>query len=282
MTKAQNLSGQTFGLFKVLEVAEVHPRKGRKYLCECLNCGENILQYGYTLKKHKGMRAYCCKDLLYSVGDRFNRLTLLKKIGRDSKGKEQWELECDCGKIIIRPKACILTKRNESCGCLKLENFISMNESRTRHGLAGNKSSKEEKQLYKRWLNIRSRCCDPKNSSFLCYGGRGIKLCEEWSGASGAKNFVVWSLSHGYRKHLSIERIDVNGDYCPENCTWVTAREQAANKRNTYRIFIRELNKEMPLSEAFRLYGRSSYSTVRRRIENGWEPWEALTLPAKR
>ena len=87
--------------------------------------------------------------------------------------------------------------------------------------------------LYEVWRSMRQRCYNPNNKSFRHYGGRGISICEEWS------KFIIfrqWALSAGYGKGLSIERIDNDGHYCPENCTWIPIGEQAANQQKTIHI----------------------------------------------
>lgn len=86
------------------------------------------------------------------------------------------------------------------------------------------------------YQNMRQRCYNPKSARYSCYGGRGIKICDEWLGKNGKKNFVLWAIENGYCPNLSIERIDVNKDYCPTNCKWVELKEQSKNKSNTHLI----------------------------------------------
>lgn len=92
------------------------------------------------------------------------------------------------------------------------------------HGLSRTK-------IYKRWKTIKDRCYREKNNYYKHYGGRGIKMCQEW--LDDFMNFYNWAMANGYQDGLTIERIDVNGDYCPENCKWITLEEQALNKTNT-------------------------------------------------
>lgn len=84
-------------------------------------------------------------------------------------------------------------------------------------------------QIYKAWQSMRQRCNNPNDKNFADYGGRGICVCFEWNISSDA--FVEWSLNNGFRPGLSIDRVDVNGDYCPENCRWATATQQVRNRR---------------------------------------------------
>lgn len=92
-----------------------------------------------------------------------------------------------------------------------------------RHGRSGTK-------LYNTWKNMRSRCNNINSKDYPMYGGRGVRICPEWD---WYPNFEDWALSHGYAEGLSIERIDVNGNYCPENCTWIPKNQQSRNRSNT-------------------------------------------------
>lgn len=88
---------------------------------------------------------------------------------------------------------------------------------------------KSHPRIYKAWQSMRQRCNNPKDKNYSDYGGRGISVCDEWN--KGPEAFVLWALLNGYQDGLSIDRKDVNGNYCPENCRWATATQQARNKR---------------------------------------------------
>jgi hypothetical protein len=118
-------------------------------------------------------------------------------------------------------------------------------------------------KLYRKWSAMRQRCLNPNDKEFKNYGGRGIKVCPQWL------NFIVfakWAKESGYKDGLTLERIDVNGDYCPENCTWATLKQQMNNKRNN--VIIKTESGFMTLAEFSRKRGLS-YSTVQMRLRRG-------------
>ena len=169
------------------------------------------------------------------TGRRFGRLTVLYQ-GEDaitpSNGKhiQRYMCLCDCGNTKLIRKYHLTRGLILSCGCLHREN---LGEYRKKHGYS------HKERLYGVWLNMKERCRNPKNNHYKSYGGRGISVCDEWSNDYLA--FRSWSLNHGYaeevrlsgRNNLTIDRIDVNGNYCPENCRWITNKENCLNKRNT-------------------------------------------------
>lgn len=119
------------------------------------------------------------------------------------------------------------------------------------------------KRLYTIWVQMRSRCRNPKHHAFERYGGRGVSVCKDWL---DYETFAQWALGHGYSDDLTIERIDVNGNYCPENCTWITRGAQARNRRSSHLI---EYNGEIKSeAEWSREIGMSKH-TVSRRLQKG-------------
>lgn len=138
------------------------------------------------------------------------------------------------------------------------------------------RDGRSKTRLYKTYYNIRDRCYNPKHRSYCYYGGRGIKMCDEWK--NSFNSFEEWSLVNGYDPALpgalnSIDRIDPNGDYAPDNCRWITMREQAANKRNTIRITINGETHTLP--EWAQITG-VEYATLHRRFRYGKRPAEDL------
>lgn len=135
--------------------------------------------------------------------------------------KTYWNCKCKCGKETIVYSDKLKTGHTKSCGCLKRQKTIERNY---RHGLYGTR-------LYSIWHDMNTRCYYEKTKCYKYYGGRGITICDEWK--NNFVNFYNWAINNGYKDNLSIDRIDVNGNYEPSNCRWATMQEQQLNKRNS-------------------------------------------------
>ena len=185
---------------------------------------------------------------------RFGRL-IVKELDKErSKQHIYWICQCDCGntKSVM---GCHLTRGlTKSCGCLVKENTRNMF---TTHGLT-------QHPLFEIWGSMKKRCYNPKTKAYKDYGGRGISVCDDW--VSDFKSFYEWAIRTGYKEGLTIDRINVNGNYCPENCRWITLQEQARNRRNT--VWVTYQGKQICKAEFARMIGISD-STVRRRIKKG-------------
>ncbi len=136
----------------------------------------------------------------------------------------------------------------------------------------------EYRSLWSRWNGIKRRCTNENDERYHQYGGRGIKVCDAW--LESFDNFADWALAHGYADTLTLERIDVNGDYCPENCKWISLQEQSLNKRGTKWVdYQGEHIQLIVLCDRMGL----SYDTVHDRIyKRGWSVEDALTKPSQR
>lgn len=195
------------------------------------------------------------------IGKRFGRLIVLEKAEKAENGKTQYKCKCDCGNIAIVKRNSLVSNHTKSCGCLAKEckKTIAL-----KHG-------KRNTRLYGIWLGMKDRCNNKKNKRFDNYGEKGIKVCEEWS--SNFEKFYNWSCENGYSEELSIERIDIKKDYCPENCKWITMKEQARNKSTTKFQIIN--GKEYSLAEISREFGIKQ-STVYSRYRRGKRNEELL------
>lgn len=130
------------------------------------------------------------------------------------------------------------------------------------------------KPIYSVYCNMIERCHYPKDHNYKNYGARGIKVCDEWR--QSKKAFFDWAYANGYKKGLSLDRIDVNGDYTPENCRWATTKQQSNNKRTSHYVVIN--GEKHTISEWAEISGILK-STLRERILRGWEGERLLIKP---
>ncbi len=195
-------------------------------------------------------------------GQRFGRLTVISFAGIDKFGNKTWFCRCDCGKEKIISRGHLKKGDAQSCGCLKSEITTKRN---IKHGYVGTK-------LYNVYHNMKERCLNPSRNDYSRYGGRGICVCEEWK--EDFKTFQKWAFENGYKDNLTIDRIDVNGNYEPSNCRWVDGITQANNKRNSY--YVEYNGKKLTISEWARETGISP-SLIRYRLNKGWPIERALT-----
>lgn len=170
------------------------------------------------------------------TGKRFGRLIVMaRERERISKHDVHWLCKCDCGNEKYVTTGHLTSGTVTSCGCLRKEQAIDRFKKAAydniRHGNAGS-------HLYVVWNVMRQRCSNPKNPAYKWYGGKGVKVCEAWNDYC---NFEKWAIDNGYvylegvarNQKLSIDRIDSNGDYCPENCRWITISENTARGSRT-------------------------------------------------
>ena len=138
------------------------------------------------------------------------------------------------------------------------------------------RKSYKQPRLYGIWFHMKGRCYNQNHRAYKNYGARGITVCEEWR--LSYDNFKVWASCNGYQEDLTLERLDVNGPYSPENCTWILKKYQNRNKRNTKYVNI--FGERLNLAEACTRYSKVPYVTVKSRLRKGWSDEYAVLLPS--
>ncbi len=161
--------------------------------------------------------------LIDLTGKKFGKLAVLG-IGERKKAGVYWLCKCDCGKEKLILGQHLRYGGTVSCGCSSVERISILNKT---HG-------ETKTRLYKIWCGMICRCKNKNRKSYNIYGARGISVCDEW--LNSYKSFKEWALLNGYQENLTIDRIDVNGNYEPSNCRWSTQKEQSNNTRRT--VFI--------------------------------------------
>ena len=197
------------------------------------------------------------------TGKCFGRLTVVCEAGRKHK-EITWKCICDCGKTTIVPGYQLRSGKTKSCGCYMVDQTKKAN---TKHGMFG-------KPIYRTYFNMKNRCYNPNYYLYKDYGGRGISVCDEWLGENGFSHFYEWAKKNGYQPGLSLDRIDCNGNYSPQNCRWTNMVVQQNNRRNNH--IITANGKTHTMAEWSRITG-IPYRTIQKRIYSGWEEEAAVT-----
>ena len=200
-------------------------------------------------------------------GQRFGRWTVIEQAGVDGRGEKMYRCRCDCGTISVVRSSNLRTGRSSSCGCFA--NELTSERSKT-HGMTNTR-------LFRIWSGIKHRCYIESDYHYKWYGMRGITMCDEWKGDFMA--FYNWSMANGYCDNLSIDRIDNDGNYCPENCRWVSQSEQT---RNQCRNIMLTYNGETLCAADWAKKTGISDSTIYWRKKHGWSDERILSEPVHR
>jgi hypothetical protein len=202
------------------------------------------------------------------TGNEYGRLTVIARADNDKWGQAMWRCQCVCGETTVVRGGHLKKGLQQSCGCLRKEVASEIGKSclGTGHPLVGT-------HFYDSWKAMRERCNRPKNLSYERYGGRGIQVCERWARFENFADDMYSTWEDG----LTIERIDNNGHYEPENCRWATRQEQAQNRRDTIRI---EDNDDTLSLKAYCNKHNLPYETIWSRIKRyDWDISKAITEP---
>ncbi len=197
------------------------------------------------------------------TGQKFNRLTVIE-FAEIRRGRAYWLCQCECGKNLIADGHQISSGSTKSCGCWHKDRWHKVI---TKHG-------KQNTRTYKIWAGVKKRCTNPNAQNWKYYGGRGIKLAEEWHTFEG---FLadMGEAAEG----MTIERIDNDGDYCPENCKWATVKEQARNMKTN--VLVEWNGEKKTIAEWAEILGMK-YTTLKNRLrEYGMPVEKAFSLPVR-
>lgn len=216
----EDLTNRRFG--KLIAVRpDGKSKSGRvKWLCVC-DCGVKKSILAHSLKNGE-TRSCGCEQYKHAPrenlsGQKFGRLTALEYLAGSA-----YRCRCDCGEEITVSTDRLKNGATRSCGCLRRE--VSTKKAAKHNGAT--------EPLYHVLSSMHQRCENPNNKNFKWYGAMGVAVCEDWK----LKNYLAfkaWAIANGYRPGLTIDRENPNGDYCPENCRWITIQEQQRNRRNS-------------------------------------------------
>ena len=192
------------------------------------------------------------------TGQKFGRWLVIERAENSKRGKAMWRCSCRCGNVFVVVGGELRGGHSTQCKSC----------ARTKHGKAYDR-------LYGIWKKMISRCQNEQAKDYVGYGGRGISICREWLNIN---TFFRWAYSNKYTKELTIDRIDNNGNYEPNNCRWITNRQQHSNRRDNHWITINDKTKTITQwSEGAGI----SRTAIRYRERNNW-PKEALIEPSNR
>lgn len=259
MKLREDLTGKRYGKLYVSKYM-----KNGRWLCVC-DCGEERINTTNSLEK--GLVKSCgCGKKKFKPNVRYNHLVTISQRFDSDKKVSFWLCKCDCGSVKEYCQSNIIKGTTRSCGCMREEAIKAHNKS----------YGKSKERLYDIWCGMRNRCNNPNNHSYKNYGGRGITYYKRWN---DYEIFKKWAIKSGYDDNLTLERKDVNKNYTPQNCCWITMTEQQYNKRTTSYIeyngikkSIAEWSKETGIKQ-----GTLSY-----RRRNGWTASQILGYEKKR
>ena len=287
--KYENLIGKRFGKLVVIKESDDYVLKTgehyKQWLCKC-DCGNEKIARASFLKNgrtsHCGCERYKNQSKAFTkdiTGKKFGKLTAIKIsktiYGEDGKAKNYWLCKCDCGNYTEVQINHLSSGHTKTCGCSFDKNFLG--DITRKHGMHSEK-------IYFIYNGMKQRCYNPNNGHYKDYGGRGIKICDEWLGENGFINFYEWAIKNGYnkektKKEQSIDRIDVNGNYEPSNCRWADSVQQGNNQRKTIKVIYR--GREYTLRELSDMCGINRNILYGRIVKRNWDVEKAISEKAR-
>lgn len=201
-------------------------------------------------------------------GQKFGRLSVIRYAYTDKYRCAVFECKCECGNTVYVRGRSLRSGETKSCGCLQKDiakEHIEELNAKGGRGQGNLKHGCKHTELYRHWCHMKQRCNNERSDNYKYYGGRGIKVCSTWE--KDFVSFKTWAIKNGYKDGLTLERIDVNGNYEPKNCKWIPFIKQIRNRRNTVKLTYK--NDTKPLVEWCELFG-VNYKLAHARYKKGW------------